>query len=195
MAKKSMKQKITEKVNKSKKITAKEYQALMKELEEQMGDHGLHCGEEIIKAAREIHGNKVEYAIPLYRSAIIILKKTSKEQKRGACTMILYHDPHWMGHPDITKDNLPQFKQVLQIWGQRSGPDLTLNEMILYPKTKEQEEKENKEFFERIEKAKKEREEKEKAEKKGGRCPDCGGHLKPRETICKKCMDRIASLW
>jgi len=150
MAKKSMKQKVTEKKNKGKKITTKKYQMLMKELEEQMEDHGLHCGDEIIKAARKIHGDKVEYVIPLYRSAIIILKKTKQEQKRGACTMILYHDPHWMGHPDITKDNLPQFKQVLRVWGQRSGPDLTLDDMMLYVKTKEQEEKENEEFLKRV---------------------------------------------
>jgi len=138
MPKKTMGEKITDKVKKGGKVTPKEYKKLMKELQEMMGPRGLACGEELIKVAREIHGDNVEYAIPLYRSAIIILKKTKAELERGACTMILYHDPHWMGQ-DINKDTLPNFKDTLQLYGQRSGPDLYINNMRLRPITPEEE--------------------------------------------------------
>jgi len=106
---------------------------IMEELEAIMGPHGRACGEEIVEVARRLHGDNVLFAMPLYRSALIVLKKTPEEEKRGSCTIILYHDPHWMGHDTIDEENLPGFKDVLQVWGQRSGPDLTLNGHVLAP--------------------------------------------------------------
>jgi len=87
---------------------------------------GKECASEIITAAKKLHPDAL-FMLPLYRSALVVLPQDEAELERGACTIILYHDPHWMGHDKTTTENLPHFKEVLEVYGQRSGPDLLLD--------------------------------------------------------------------
>lgn len=89
---------------------------------------GSECGVEIAKVARELHPDAL-FIFPLYRGCIVI----PKQEYTGTLDVILYHDPHWMGHDEITTENLPKFQNVLKIYGQRSGQDYELNGEELIP--------------------------------------------------------------
>lgn len=90
-----------------------------------MGKRGNKTGEKIARLAGELHPDAL-LIVPLYRSAVVVLPKNEEEQERGSMSLVMYHDPRWMGADDITTENLPRFKHTLQIWGQRSGPDVSL---------------------------------------------------------------------
>jgi hypothetical protein len=111
----------------AKKKSSKEAMAFIKGI---MQPHGMGCGYKILEVAKKLHPN-FAYGVPLYRSAMAVLKQTRTEKKNGSCTIVLYHDPHWMGEPDITEDNLPKYKEVIKVYGQRSGPDITRNDKML----------------------------------------------------------------
>jgi len=83
---------------------------------------GAECGVEIATVAKQIHPDAM-FIFPLYRGCIVI----PKQEYTGSLTAILYHDPQWMGADEITVDNLPGFKNTLEIHGQRSGQDYVLN--------------------------------------------------------------------
>ena len=110
-------------------MTKKKEREAMAFIKSIMQPHGMKCGNEILELAKKMHPN-FAYGIPLYRSAVVVLKQTRAEKKRGACTIILYHDPHWMGQ-DLNVDNLPRYKEVLKLYGQRNGPDITRDGSML----------------------------------------------------------------
>lgn len=102
------------------------------DFEKEMGKSGNKTGEKIAHLAGELHPDAL-LIVPLYRSAVVVLPKNEEEQERGSMSLVLYHDPRWMGADDITTENLPRFKNNLKIWGQRSGPDLTLDGETMLP--------------------------------------------------------------
>lgn len=115
----------------------KKLQAKMKKAEEDIiklfSEMGQECGKKISKMAAKFHPDNV-CILPLYRGCMVVLPQTPEEVERGKCTIILYHDPHWMGE-EITEQTLPRYKNKLEIYGQRSGANLTLNELIMQTKT------------------------------------------------------------
>ncbi len=109
------------------------------ELVDIFNEIGKKSGAEIASIAKKLHPNAL-FIYPLYRGAMVVLPQTDEEYDRGKVTMILYHDPEWMGE-DITVENLPKYSDRLEIWGQRSGADLTLNRLKLTPMTEEEQRK------------------------------------------------------
>ena len=94
----------------------------MSELYAMFAGIGAECGVEIATVAKQIHPDAF-FVFPVYRGCIVI----PKQEYTGSLKVILYHDPHWMGADEITVDNLPGFKNTLEIHGQRSGQDYILN--------------------------------------------------------------------
>ena len=86
-------------------------------------EHGIGCGLEISKLAREIHPNAVAI-VPLYRSCIVV-EQSDEEKKEGVATIHAYADPHWLGR-DITIDTLQSddFHAKFIIQGKREGPEI-----------------------------------------------------------------------
>ncbi len=106
-------------------------------------EHGIGCGLEISKLAREIHPNAVAI-VPLYRSCVVI-EQSDEEKKEGVATMHAYADPHWMGG-DITIRTLQSedFHAKFVIQGQRHGPEVCLVDANSYQKMMGQMQKEEK---------------------------------------------------
>lgn len=95
--------------------------------------HGLECGQEIAKVAKEMHPNAIAI-IPLYRSCVVI-EQGDMEKRNGIATIHSYADPHWLGR-DIDKDTLmsDHFHTKFIIQGYREGPEIYL-EHTIYKKT------------------------------------------------------------
>lgn len=89
-----------------------------------MADNGLKSGRQIARLAKALHP-KALLIVPLYRSCFVIQRQSQADQRRGAATCILYHDPQWMGD-SRSKARLKKYKEVLTFFGQRSGPELYL---------------------------------------------------------------------
>ena len=106
-------------------------------------EHGIGCGLEISKLAREMHPNAIAI-VPLYRSCVVI-EQSDEEKKEGVATMHAYADPHWMGG-DITIEALQSedFHAKFSIQGQRHGPEVCLVNANSYQKMIEQMQKEEK---------------------------------------------------
>jgi len=96
------------------------------EVLEEFRNSGIDAGKEILSLATEIHGKEILFGFPLYRSCIIVL---SQSDSSGLIKMVVYHDPHWMGR-ERTVENLPDFKEDLTIFGQRSGFDIAVGEIL-----------------------------------------------------------------
>ena len=96
-------------------------------------EHGLGCGLEISKLAKEMHPNAITI-VPLYRSCIVV-EQSDEEKKEGVATIHAYADPHWMGG-DITIDALrsDDFHAKFVIQGQRHGPEICLVKANTYQK-------------------------------------------------------------
>lgn len=75
----------------------------------------------LVPLVRRMHPRALA-VVGLYRSCMVVLPQT-KKQKSDSCTVVLYHDPQWMGQ-SVTMKNLRQFRTFLEVVGQRSGPDL-----------------------------------------------------------------------
>ena len=87
--------------------------------------HGIGCGHEIAKVAREIHPNAT-VIVPLYRSCIVV--EQSKEQEaEGIAIIHAYADPHWLGD-DIEFETLKsdRFHKIFYVRGLREGPEIIL---------------------------------------------------------------------
>ena len=99
--------------------------------------HGLGCGLEISKLAKEMHPNAIAI-IPLYRSCVVI-EQNEEEKKEGVATMHAYADPHWMGG-NITIEALQSedFHAKFIIQGLRQGPEINLVHPNSYQKMIEQ---------------------------------------------------------
>lgn len=95
--------------------------------------HGMNCGNEISRLAKEIHPNAIT-VVPLYRSCIVI-EQSDEDKKYGTCTIHSYADPHWMGG-DITIQNLKSdnFHSKFIVHGQREGPEICLVDANNYQK-------------------------------------------------------------
>lgn len=106
-------------------------------------EHGIGCGLEISKLAKEMHPNAIAI-VPLYRSCVVI-EQNDEEKKEGVATMHAYADPHWMGG-DITIEALQSedFHAKFVIQGQRQGPEVCLVNANSYQKMVEQMQKEEK---------------------------------------------------
>lgn len=120
-------------------MTPDEKEKLMEKLDVVFSKIGLECAAEMLPLLKEMHPD-AQFIQTLYRSAIVVLKQKQEEMHRGKVTILLYHDPHWMGH-DMTKETLPGYCDRLEVWGQRSGPDLTLNGQFLVPMSEEEKNK------------------------------------------------------
>lgn len=105
----------------------KEMQETMARISKSMGKMGRDGGKEIAGIAAKLHKNAL-CIVPLYRSCIVVLPPKGPIAKRGAVEIKMYHDPCWMGADERTKKNLPEFCETLIISGQRSGPDLWLDD-------------------------------------------------------------------
>jgi len=101
------------------------FEDVEKEVESIMLPLGMEAGREIEKIAKKLHPDAIA-TMPLYRGCLVLLKRTREEEERGACSIILYHDPNWMGE-ERNEDTLPDFSGLLQIFGQRSGANISLN--------------------------------------------------------------------
>jgi len=90
-----------------------------------MHELGLQCGRDIAKLAEEMHPDAL-CIVPLYRSCMVVLQD-EKLKKAGACKLILYGDPHWLGH-EVTKGWLrrKQFHDTIIVRGERSNPRLLI---------------------------------------------------------------------
>jgi hypothetical protein len=106
-------------------------------------EHGIGCGLEISKIAREMHPNAIAI-VPLYRSCVVI-EQSDEEKKEGVATMHAYADPHWMGG-DIAIQTLQSedFHAKFIIQGHREGPEICLTNANSYQKMVEQMQKEEK---------------------------------------------------
>lgn len=96
-------------------------------------EHGIGCGLEILKIAKEIHPEAVAI-IPLYRSCVVI-EQSEDYKKEGIATIHAYSDPHWLGR-DITVDTLKSddFHSKFIIQGKREGPEIYLVDANNYQK-------------------------------------------------------------
>lgn len=96
-------------------------------------EHGMKCGTEISRLAKEIHPNAIA-VVPLYRSCIVV-EQDDEDKKNGTCTIHSYADPHWMGG-DITIQNLKNddFHSRFVVHGQREGPEICLVDANNYQK-------------------------------------------------------------
>jgi hypothetical protein len=113
------------------------------EFVQEFHEHGIGCGLEISKLARDMHPNAITI-IPLYRSCVVI-EQSDEEKKEGVATMHAYADPHWMGG-DITIEALQSedFHSKFSIQGQRHGPEVCLVNANSYQKMIGQMQKEEK---------------------------------------------------
>ncbi len=113
------------------------------EFVQEFHEHGIGCGLEISKLAREMHPNAIAI-VPLYRSCVAI-EQSDEEKKEGVATMHAYADPHWMGG-DITIEALQSedFHAKFSIQGQRQGPEVCLVNANSYQKMIDQMQKEEK---------------------------------------------------
>jgi len=118
-------------MTKKKQTNQNKMKDTFKEINKLFEEMGAECGAEITKVAKKLHPDALLF-LPLYRGCMVVLKQEDWEVKRGSCTIKLYHDPHWMGHEEITEENLPMFSETLQIFGQRSGADLVKDGCNLY---------------------------------------------------------------
>lgn len=112
------------------KMTAKKQKEMTETLariSKSMGKMGRAGGREIADVAAKLHPNAL-CIVPLYRSCIVVLPPNKALARRGAVEIKMYHDPCWMGADERTKENLPEFCETLVISGQRSGPDLWLDD-------------------------------------------------------------------
>lgn len=111
------------------------------EFVQEFHEHGIGCGLEISKLAREMHPNAIAI-VPLYRSCVVI-EQSDEEKKEGVATMHAYADPHWMGG-DITIEALQSedFHAKFIIQGQREGPEVCLVNANSYQKMTERMQKE-----------------------------------------------------
>ena len=77
--------------------------------------------------------------VQMYRSALVVLKPTKEQKKRGACSIIVYHDPAWMGAPS-TPEMFKEFSVRIDMYGQRNGPDMRaiFGKHAMYGKKEEQ---------------------------------------------------------
>lgn len=105
------------------------FEDVEKDVESIMLPLGMEAGKEIEEIAKKLHPDAIA-TMPLYRGCLVLLKQTREEEEIGACSIILYHDPSWMGR-ERNKDTLPDFSGILQVFGQRSGADLSLNGSVL----------------------------------------------------------------
>jgi len=103
----------------------KQEEKILQNLEKEMREYGLKCGKEIVKVAKKLHKRRIAIAIPLYRSAVIVLKQSSTEKKEGKLTIILYGDPSWLGKK-VDEENLPNFSKRLVLIGDRRIPFLSV---------------------------------------------------------------------
>lgn len=96
-------------------------------------EHGIGCGLEILKLAKEMHPNAVTI-VPLYRSCIVI-EQSEEEKKEGIATIHAYADPHWLGR-DITIGTLKSddFHAKFIIQGNREGPEICMVDPNNYQK-------------------------------------------------------------
>lgn len=116
----------------------------IEEFVKEFQEHGIGCGIEISKLAKEIHPSAVTI-IPLYRSCIVI-EQSNEEKKEGTAAIHAYADPHWLGR-DITIDALQSddFHAKFMIHGQREGPEICLVNANNYEKMMREQNKEIKE--------------------------------------------------
>ena len=96
--------------------------------------HGLGCGLEISKLAREKHPDAIAI-VPLYRSCIVV-EQSDEDKKEGVATIHAYADPHWMGG-DITIETLrsDDFHTKFVVQGLRHGPEICMVNANTYQKT------------------------------------------------------------
>lgn len=98
------------------------YERLLRKIDKVMQPRGVASGRQIARLAKQRHANTL-CVVPLYRSALVILRPEGKLKQRGAVEIVLYHDPCWMGEKR-TKTNLGKFKEHVVVYGRRSGPDI-----------------------------------------------------------------------
>ena len=110
--------------------TQESYEDAYKKVWKIMGPKGMKCGHEIEKIAREIHGDEILLALPMYRSCACIMKQSKEEKEDGLWRIIAYHDPHWMGE-EPNKETLPRFKEEIILHGQRNTVDIIRDEQEL----------------------------------------------------------------
>ncbi len=114
------------------KDTKKEIESVINEKVEDftsvMHEHGIGCGNEIAKIAKEIHPDAIA-VIPLYRSCIVI-EQSEKDRKEGVCVIHGYADPHWLGG-EIDLENLQRedFHARFIVQGDRQGPGIYLENL------------------------------------------------------------------
>ncbi len=110
-----------------------ENQEKIDEFVKEFHEHGIGCGLDISKLAKEIHPNAIAI-VPLYRSCIVI-EQNDEDKKEGIATMHTYADPHWMGG-EITIDALQSedFHSIFNIQGLREGPEIVLINANSYQK-------------------------------------------------------------
>ena len=96
-------------------------------------EHGLGCGLEISKLAKEMHPNAIAI-VPLYRSCVVI-EQNDEDKKEGVATIHAYADPHWLGR-EITVEDLrsDDFHTKFVIQGYRHGPEICLVDANNYQK-------------------------------------------------------------
>jgi len=101
-------------------------QEVLEEVLEEFRNSGIDAGKEILSLATEIHGKDILFSFPLYRSCIVILKQNDVS---GLIKMVVYHDPCWMGR-ERSVESLPDFREDLTLFGQRSGFDIAVGELF-----------------------------------------------------------------
>lgn len=109
-----------------KKTTAETCQ----KIEKMFSEIGQKSGNAIESIAKKLHPDAL-FTLPLYRGCLVVLKQEDWEIERGSCTIMLYHDPCWMGE-ELNEKTLPRYSEELRIFGQRSGHDLIKNGEELY---------------------------------------------------------------
>lgn len=89
--------------------------------------HGIGCGNEIAKIAKEMHPNAVAI-VPLYRSCIVV-EQNEEQKEEGTAIIHGYADPHWLGGDiDLETLNSDRFHKLFYVHGLRDGPEITLDE-------------------------------------------------------------------
>lgn len=111
--------------NDEKDVDKKDVDERVNKFMEEFHEHGLGCGNEIAKLAKEIHPDAIAI-IPLYRSCIV-LEQSDGDKKDGSCILYCYADPHWLGE-EIDVENLRKkdFYTKFIIQGHRDGPIIYL---------------------------------------------------------------------
>lgn len=92
---------------------------------EQFHEHGIGCGNEIARLAKEMHPKAIA-VIPLYRSCIVV-EQSDDDKKEGVCILHGYADPHWLGGGiDIENLQRKEFHARFIVQGHREGPGIYL---------------------------------------------------------------------